>query len=364
MDRSIYWNRIAKVRSLFSKKGLDSVWILGPENRRYISGFRAQDTHITESSGSVLIGKEYVIIMTDPRYELEAYRDSPDFEIKIFKDNPIKDICKIMIDSGVKRVGFDEDYITWGLFHRLKQEFFEMKYDIEFVPLGHFLEEIRQIKDEHEISLIKRSAHIICNIMDQIVESVEAGVTEKDLAFKMQELAYKTEAEGLSFPPIVASGPNSALPHAVPTDKKILPREPVIIDIGVKFDGYCSDITRTVFVECPDQEFKKIYSIIEKAQLLAIETVKPGIKASELDSIAREFIVKSGYGKYFTHGLGHGIGLFVHERPRVSKTDPTVLMPGMVITVEPGIYIPNKGGVRLEEMVLIKEDGCEVITKG
>ncbi len=363
MDRSIFWERIAHLRSFFSKEGIDSVWIKSPENRRYLSGFRAQDTLITESAGSLLIGKKFAVFLTDPRYELEAKETVPDFELRILRNDQIKDFCKTVMDFEIKRLGFEKEYVTYGAYVEIKEKFKSIGYEIELIPISGIIEEMRQVKDQYEIEALRKSADMILCIMEELKGDIKIGITEKELCFKVYELAFKYGAEDLAFPPIVASGSNSALPHAIPTSKKINNNEPVIVDIGVKVDGYCSDITRTFFIGKADSELEKIYSIVEEAQKKAIDKAKAGMKASELDSIARKEIEDAGYGNYFTHGLGHGVGLSVHEAPRISKTDLTVLKPGMVITIEPGIYIPNKGGVRLEEMILIKEDGSEVITK-
>ncbi len=364
MDRAIFWRRIARLRSFLSQKGLDAAWVVGSENRRYLSGFRPQDTLITESSGSLLLGQDYAILITDPRYQIEAKEDVPDFELKIIRNNQVRSLCQIMIDAGVKAVGFEEDYVSFGLYNEIKEEFKRLGHRIELLPLDNIVEKMREIKDEYEIMAIKGSANMICSIMEELKRSLRSGMKEMDLAFKVRELAHMAFAEDLSFPPIVASGPNSALPHAIPGKRPLLPNEPIIVDIGVKVNGYCSDITRTLFMGELGPEFKRVYSVVERAQSSAIEAARAGIKSAELDAIARNIIKEAGYGDYFTHGLGHGVGLAVHERPRVSKTDSTILKAGMIITIEPGIYIPDKGGVRLEEMVLVKEDGSEVITKG
>ncbi len=363
MDRSIFWKRIAAVRSFLSKEGIDAVWIKGPENRRYLSGFKAQDTLITESAGSLLIGKDFAVFLTDPRYELEAKESVSDFELRILKNDQLKDFCKTVMELEIKRLGFEKEYVTYGTYAGIKEKFKEAGYEIELIPISGIVEEMRKIKDDYEIEAMKRSAKMILQIMDELKDHIKVGITEKELCFKVYELAFRYGAEDLSFPPIVASGPNSALPHALPTSKRIEKHEPIVIDIGVKVDGYCSDITRTFFVAGADPEFKKIYSIVEDAQKKAIEKAKAGIKAKDLDKIARSVIEEAGYGKYFNHGLGHGVGLSVHEAPRISKTDSTILKPNMVVTIEPGVYLPNKGGVRLEEMIIIKEDGSEIITK-
>ena len=363
MDRSIFQKRIARLRSFFSKEGLDSMWIKSSENRRYISGFKVQDILITESAGSLLIGKDFTVFLTDPRYELEAKESVSDFDIRILRNNQLKDFCKTVTELNIKRLGFEKEYLSYGTYMKIKDEFKRIGYEIELIPVSGIVEKMRQIKDSYEIKMIKKSADMILHIMEELKEYIKPGVTERDLCFKVYELAFKYGAEDLAFPPIIASGPNSALPHAVPTEKKIKEHEVVIVDIGVKVDGYCSDITRTFFVGKADSELEKIYSLVRDAQRKAIEEAKAGIKASDLDKTARKIIEDAGYGDYFSHGLGHGVGLSVHEAPSISKIDSTVLAPGMVITIEPGIYIPNKGGVRLEEMILIKEDGSEVITE-
>ncbi len=364
MDRAVFWKRIERLRSFLSDKGIDSAWIRSPENRRYLSGFRAKDLFLIESSGSLVIGKDHTILVTDPRYEIEAKDEVPDFDIKILKNDQIKEFCKLLMELNVKTVAFEKDYVSYGIYKKMKCEFKKANYNLELIPMPEILKEMRQVKDPQEIEAIKRSAKMILEIMKELRKQIKPGITERELAFKVHELSYYMGAEDLAFPPIVASGKNSALPHAVPTEKEIRKKEPIIIDIGVQVDGYCSDITRTFFIDGADLEFEKIYSTVETAKNKAIEEAKPGIKACELDKIARDIIEEAGYGRYFSHGLGHGVGLSVHESPSIYKTDSTTLTAGMVITIEPGIYIPGKGGVRIEEMIVIKEDKCEVLTKG
>lgn len=362
MERDLFLSRIAEVRSFFSEKGLDSLWIKGSENRRYLSGFKPEDTILTESAGSLLIGKNFEILLTDPRYELEAKETVSYSEIRILKNNLIKEFCNIIVEKGIKRLGFEADYVSYGDYEKIKKELKNRGYEIELIPLEGIVEEMRRIKDSYEISKMKEAARIVSRIMKEIERYIKPGVTEKEIAFKVHELSYLYGAESLSFPPIVASGPNSALPHAVPTERRLQENEPIIIDIGVKVDGYCSDITRTFFINGAKEEFKEIYSIVKTAQKKAIESAKEGIKSNELDRIARSVIEEKGYGKYFSHGLGHGVGLCVHEDPRISKTDNTILKSNMVVTIEPGIYLPDKGGVRIEDMIIIQKNKSEVIT--
>jgi len=201
------------------------------------------------------------------------------------------------------------------------------------------------------------------DVLAQVIAELCPGQIEKDIAWKIETLIREQGADGASFPPIVASGPNGALPHAVPTGRRIRKSEPIILDVGAKVDGYCSDMTRTVFLGNPPEDFKEIYKIVRKAQLLALESVKPGMKTDEVDFIARDVIKNAGYGDFFGHSLGHGIGMAPHEKPSVGPLKSEVLREGMVFTIEPGIYIPGKGGIRLEEMVVLQENSAEVLTK-
>jgi len=200
------------------------------------------------------------------------------------------------------------------------------------------------------------------NVLAQVIDELTPGQVEKGIAWKIETLIREQGADGAAFPPIVASGPNSALPHAVPTERRIEKGEPIILDVGAKIDGYCSDMTRTVFLGNPTSDFKEIYKVVREAQVFALESVRPGMKSDEADSIARDVIKNAGFGDFFGHSLGHGIGMAPHERPSIGPLKPEVLKEGMVFTVEPGIYIPGKGGVRLEEMVLLEGDGARILT--
>ena len=219
-----------------------------------------------------------------------------------------------------------------------------------------------RIKDAFEINALQTAANIISEIIDHVILNLKPGMTEKQVAWQVENLAREAGADGLSFPVIVASGPNSALPHAVPTQRAIEPGEPVLLDAGVRLNGYCSDMTRTVFLGEPDPYFKKIYQTVRQAQLAALQEIRSGVTSTDVDTAARELIGEAGFGQYFGHGLGHGVGLAIHERPSLGPRKPVVLKTGNVFTVEPGIYIPGKGGVRLEEMIVLEESGARVLT--
>ncbi len=357
---SIYAERIEGLRARMTQKELDAVWILQPENRRYLSGFKATDPQLTESAGSLFISERQQVLLTDSRYATEAEKEAAHFELHLVKGELASALAALILETGVKRVGFEEEHVTWRLYTDVAAEL--DKGATELIPMEGLVAAMREIKDSHEIEALKASARMISTIMGEIIGWLDQGRVERDVAWRIQTLARQMGAEDVAFPPIVASGPNSALPHAVASDRKIGPGEPVVLDMGVKLDGYCSDITRTVFVSEPPPQFKEIYKVVRQAQLKAMEIMRHGVMSNEADGAARGVIKDAGYGEYFGHALGHGVGLATHEAPRVGPLKPVELQAGMVVTVEPGIYIPGKGGVRLEETVLIKEDGVELLT--
>ena len=230
-------------------------------------------------------------------------------------------------------------------------------------PIEDLVEQLRIKKAETEIETLRDALSLAETAFSQCVEKIKPGMTEKELAWIMEKGMREAGAEGLSFPTIVASGPNSALPHAIPGDRRIRVGEPLLFDWGARLDGYCSDISRTVVIGKPDDTFKKVFQAVLDAQRRAIEAIKAGVSSRVVDSIARDHIEKQGFGGKFGHGLGHGTGLAIHEAPRLSPLKDTVLEPGMVTTVEPGIYLGDWGGVRLENMVVVREDGAEVLNR-
>jgi Xaa-Pro aminopeptidase len=219
------------------------------------------------------------------------------------------------------------------------------------------------IKDPEEMEAIRQSLALSESVFETLLESLSPGSSEKELAWAMEKGLREHGADSLAFPPIVASGPNGALPHAIPTDRIVGSNEPIVFDWGARLDGYCSDISRTVVLGEPDPTFKTIYQVVRDAQAKATEAMRPGMSTQAVDKIARDHISDHGFGDRFGHGLGHGVGLAVHEKPRLSPIRPMDLGVGMVMTVEPGIYIPGWGGVRLENMVVVKEDGATVLNR-
>ena len=356
----------ARIRSLVEKleeKGVDALWVIQPENRRYLSGFTAEDPQLTESSGSLLIGPGRRLLLTDSRYAEQAKEEAEAFDIVTVKGDWMAEFSGLLGRLGLRRVGFEAGYLIWGTYEKLRENLQKGNGQVSLIPFEDTVEDMRKIKGPEEIEAIRASVRMVTTIVQQIPAWLRPGMTEKEIAWRIEDEARRRGAEGMAFPPIVASGANGALPHAVPTDREVVAGEPIVIDVGVKVNGYCSDTTRTLFLGKPKGIFLEIYKIVREAQLKAIEQIKPEVQSNVPDKAAREVISRAGYGEYFGHALGHGVGLATHEGPRLSPTKPEVLRPGMVVTVEPGIYIPGKGGVRLEEMVLVTENGAEVLTK-
>ncbi|MBW2709085.1 MAG: aminopeptidase P family protein [Deltaproteobacteria bacterium] len=366
MDESIYAKRAgALVRLLPSsaETGCDGAWILKPENRRYLSGFSAEDSQFTESSGSLLINGTNRLLITDSRYTLAAENEAAAFEVYTLKKNFVDDIPDFTKGFNLHNLGFEEDFVTWDLHRKTAETLARLSPPAALTPLNGMVENMREIKEDREVEALENAADMISDILDEVISALKPGVTEKDVAWQIKGLAKEAGAEGLSFPSIVASGPNSALPHAVPSNRKIRSREPIILDAGVRLNGYCSDITRTVFVGEPDDTFKTIYRTVRQAQLAVLEKIHPSVQSTRVDAVARDIIADAGFGAYFGHGLGHGVGLATHEGPRLGPRNAVLLQPGNVFTVEPGIYIPGKGGVRLEEMVVLEAEGPRILTK-
>jgi Xaa-Pro aminopeptidase len=366
MNGSIYTQRTARlVRRLASsfETPCDGAWIIKPENRRYFSGFSAEDGHFPESSGSLLIAGATRMLITDSRYTLAAEDEAKNFAVYTLKKGFVEDIPDFAQNLSLGRLGFEEDYLTWDLHRKVAEKLAGLAPPAALTPLNGLVDGMREIKEEREVEALQAAADMISNILDEVIAALKPGMTEKAVAWHIESLARDAGAEGLSFPSIVASGPNSALPHAVPSDRKIRASEPIILDVGVRLEGYCSDITRTVFLGEPDDSFKTVYRTVLEAQRAALTHIRPSVKSTDVDAVARNIITDAGFGAYFGHGLGHGVGLAVHEGPRLGPRNAVQLQPGNVFTVEPGIYIPDKGGVRLEEMVVLEEKGPRILTQ-
>jgi Xaa-Pro aminopeptidase len=363
MRKIAYQKRVVKLREKLAAIAPDTLWIIRPENRRYLSGFKAIDTQIDESSGSLLITEKDALLVTDSRYTTEAEKQAPDFEVITHKKGLQESLPAILARLGTKNLGFEEDFVTWALFRELKRNLKKLSSPIRLTPIKGLVDKMREVKEKSEIKAIEASTDLMTKILSEVIPTLKPGRTEKEIAWQIEGLAHEGGADGLAFASIVASGPNGALPHAVPTDRKIRAKEPIILDVGVKLDGYCCDMTRTIFLDTPGPKFRKIYRTVLEAQQCGLKRVLAGVKSTDPDTSARDVIKDAGFGEYFGHSLGHGVGLATHEGPRLSPDKLVKLEQGMVVTVEPGIYIPGKGGVRLEELVVIEKQGPRILTK-
>jgi len=334
---------VAKIRNLLSEKGLDGFLVSNLINVRYLTGF-------TGTNGQVLITKDVALFMTDFRYKIQSRQEVREgFEILVYSSY-MDELRKVLQEYGVKSLGIEGNHVSVVSFENMKKKL----EGVELVPLDGVVEDLRIIKTPEELELLKKSQEINHRLFWEIMNFIEPGrMTERDVAIEIEYLAKKLGADDVSFKPIVASGPHSALPHAKPRDVVISPNEVLLLDFGVFYQGYASDMTRTVWVGSkPTSDFLEIYNIVLEAQEMVEEKAKVGMTNREIDAIARNYIRENGFGDNFGHGLGHGIGLEIHEAPYFSqKASEYVLKGGEVFTVEPGIYLEGKFGVRIEDMV-------------
>jgi len=344
--------RLMKLREALATEGLDAILITQPENRRYLSGF-------TGSAGVLLISQDQAVLAADFRYYEQVEKQAPDFRLAKITGKFETILPELAQQVGAKGIGFESAYLTVDQL----QEWQKVAEGFELLPTKELVEKIRAVKDEDELSKIQRAIALTDQALAYIAGFVEPGMTENEVAWELEVFMRTRGAEKLAFNTIVGSGPNGAMPHATVSERVIQAGEPIVIDMGATIDGYNSDLTRTICAGQPDERFKEIYGIVLEAQLTAERNVRPGMQGKEADGIARQVIEKAGYGENYGHGLGHGVGLAVHEKPGVGRLSEDILEPGMVFTIEPGIYLPGWGGVRIEDVVVMREDGVEVLTQ-
>ena len=355
--------RIARLRELMSGTKFDTLLVLTDENRRYLSGFTGQDTQFDESAGALLVSRTDLILATDTRYELQAQQEAPLYKIVCYKKSLAEELPALLASLGTKILGFESVRLSVRQHQKILAAVAAAGLAVSLEAVEDLVERLRIIKVPGEIDTLRRALSIAEAAFTACTARIKPGMTEKELAWIMEKEMREAGAEGLSFPTIVAGGPNSALPHAIPGDRPIRAGEPLLFDWGARLDGYCSDISRTVVIGAPDAAFDRVFQTVLEAQHRAIDSIRAGVSSRTVDGIARDYIDKQGFGGKFGHGLGHGTGLAIHEAPRLSPLKDTVLEAGMVTTVEPGIYLNDWGGVRLENMVVVREDGAEVLNR-
>jgi len=353
--------RLDKLRRHMDELGLDAALISQPENRRYLSGF-------TGSFGYLLVTTAEAVIATDFRYYEQSAQQAPDFrlyQVKGHVEDWLPGLLTAAGDLGGKRLGFESADLTF-LVHRI------LRKAVAGLPAGQrpkliattdLVEGLRAVKEPDELAAIRAAVDLGDAAFQHVAERIEPGWTEKQAAWEIEKYMREHGGEAVSFETIVAGGPWSAMPHAYPRDRALEQGEMVVIDMGVRLNGYCSDLTRTLFLGRPDDQFKKVYDVVLGAQLAAEVLVQAGMTGVEAHNLAHRVIEEAGYGENFGHGLGHGVGLAVHESPSLARTSKDVLADGMVVTIEPGIYITGWGGVRIEDMVVIQNGRARVMTR-
>lgn len=346
-------DKVNQIRGLFEEFGIDGLLVTNEQNRRYLTDF-------TGSAGLVLITENDALFLTDFRYGEQAHAQITGYEINIHPSSRgvMDSIAHNVSKLGITNLGFEAGDMNFNMYTQIKNAIAE-----NLVPTTKIVERLRLVKNEVEIEKIRKAAVIGDAAFTHIQSMIRPGVTELEVAIELEHFMKKQGASGnSSHSLIVASGRRGALPHGVASDKVIEQGDMVTLDYGALYEGYRSDMTRTLAVGEPDAKLVEIYTVVNDALQLTLDTIKAGMAANEIDAIARDYIDGKGYGQYFGHGLGHGIGLDIHEEPFFAKSNTDKLLPGMIVTIEPGIYIPELGGVRIEDDILVKENEVEILT--
>lgn len=355
MDNSQYQQRRQTVAAGLEERKLDCLLIAFSPNLRWLSGF-------TGSNGALLIlpenGPGNSILFSDPRYRIQAAQEA-DCKIRIAKGSLVLEVVASLIKAGVKRIGDEPARMTCDVFDSIHSR---LPMGASLEPVAGWIEELRMQKSAAELALIKRSVDTNSRAFEQGVARIKSGISERDLAAELEYRMRRLGAEKPAFETIVAAGVRSALPHAQPTGARLAPGDLVVVDMGAFQDGYASDMTRMLSVGTPNAKVKRMYRAVLEAQLAAIDAVRPGVTAVSVDTAARRVLAGFGLDHCFIHSTGHGLGLEIHEPPRLGKRDRHRLRPGMAITIEPGAYIEGFGGVRIEDTVVVTANGCEILT--
>lgn len=351
-------SRVDRLRESFDAAGIDALLVSDAHNRRYLSGF-------TGSNGMLLIHQEQALLATDFRYWEQSAGQSPQFELFKSVGSMREWLGELLRPFGGKRLGFEAAALSVETHSQIREIVDELPAEQRpvLVPTSGIVEGLRVLKELGEISALERVIALGDAAFEAVAARVEPGWTEQGVAWAIEKHIREHGGDGLSFETIVAGGPWGAMPHARARDVPLKAGEGVVIDMGALLDGYCSDMTRTIFLGVPDEQFKRVYDIVLTAQLAAEEMIEDGMSGETAHTIAHAVIEEAGYGEAFGHGLGHGIGLQVHEAPRLGSTSTDILRNGMVFSVEPGIYLTGWGGVRIEDLAVLENGRCRVLTK-
>ena len=343
-------NRLRRLRIYMKDQDISGIVVTKPENRRYLSGF-------TGTAGMLFVSQDNSFLLTDFRYIEQAKIQAPDCQIIKYSKSPYEVLDELVKKLSIVKIGFESDYVTFDNYRHLTRIVDQNK----LTPI--IIDGLRIVKEQQEIERIKKAVDIADKAFSRILTFIRPGLTEQDVALELEYQMRSLGAEKSAFDIIVASGSRGALPHGVASSKNVELGDLVTMDFGAVYQGYHSDITRTICMGKASEKQKEVYSIVLKSQLAGVQAVKSGRTGKEVDSVARKTIEDAGYGDYFGHGLGHGVGLAIHEEPRLSPSNEDgVLTESMIVTVEPGIYIPDWGGIRIEDTVVVAADKAEVLT--
>ncbi|MCC6759439.1 MAG: aminopeptidase P family protein [Candidatus Omnitrophica bacterium] len=345
-------DRLKKFQDLLASHRLDCYILTSDTNIRYLTNFPA-------SESLLIVFPTKSVYLTDSRYTEEAKIGLKGVIVEQFTHNMTKTMFDIIVKNTASRVGFDDRHLSLNRFRLFEKE---CPKGVELVRVNHLVEAMRETKEKSEVDQIRKCLTLNLAAYKYLKSVIKPGLTEKDVLLKLENYV-RSKGAGFSFDPIIASGPNSAFPHARVTDRKIRKNEPVLVDMGIDIKGYKSDLTRMFFLGKMPSLYTKVYAAVEEAQKRGIAKIRAGVKAADVDAAARNYLESLDLAKYFGHSLGHGVGLDIHEDPRLSAQSGATLREGMIITVEPGVYLPGQFGIRLEEMVFVKKSGCEVISR-
>ncbi|MBI2906554.1 MAG: aminopeptidase P family protein [Chloroflexi bacterium] len=348
-------SRLQSLRAKLEEAKLDAILISQPENRRYLSGFAG-------SAGYLLVSSDAAVLATDFRYTEQASRQAPEFEVVRIQGDIPRWFPPLASRLKDRRLGFEGGDLAFSRYQKLAEAASQME-GMRLVATTDLVEALRAVKDAEEIRRIAAAVELADAAFESVASAAVAGMTEKQVAWDLERHIREHGGEAVSFDVIVASGPNSALPHHMPSDRLLREGEPVVVDLGARLEGYCSDLTRTICLGEPNETFRRVYDTVLGAQLTAQATIAAGMTGEEADRLGRVVIEQAGYGDAFGHSLGHGVGLAVHEAPRLGDGSADILMENAVFTIEPGVYLSGWGGVRIEDVVVLENKGARSLTR-
>jgi Xaa-Pro aminopeptidase len=351
--------RLTRARDLLTERELDALVISNGHSRRYLTGYIGEDHPPDESAGITVIGPSSTRLIVSKNNMEWAAEEAPSFTVTGWTLPWAGDVISALDEIGAKRVGFEEEAISVANFRLLTEATGDR---IAWLPLEGTVSKLRVIKDDREIDILCRASRITDAALLEGLAELDEGMTEIELAARFHDAMRRLGSPGPGFNIIVASGPNAARPHHAPGDRRIMPGEPVVIDMGATVEGYTADLTRTICLGEPTPEIASVYTIVLDAQRAVLASLRAGLTGKEVDQLARDVIAAAGHGDHFIHGLGHGVGMQIHEGPSAGLRSSDVMQTGMSLTIEPGIYIPGWGGVRTEDMVIIEDNGCRNLT--